>query len=86
MTVKFGLYIIESLSSAKHLTERNIRLKFNKIPYSLSVALTLGLHCQVVGSTHCLTQMNIWLKFNEIRDRVKEIQSGHRIHGLIPCH
>ena len=31
--VKFGLYL-ESLSSAKHLTERNIRLKFNKIPYS----------------------------------------------------
>ena len=29
----------------------------------------------------CLTQMNIWLKFNVIRERVKEIQSGHRIQG-----
>ena len=80
MTVKFGLYH-ESLSSAKHLTERNIRLKFNKIPYSLSVTLTLGLRCHVVGSIHCLTQMNIWLKLNEIRERFKEIQSGHRIQG-----
>ena len=30
MTVKFDLYL-ESLSSANHLTERNIRLKLNKI-------------------------------------------------------
>ena len=30
MTVKFDLYL-ESLSSANHLSERNIRLKFNKI-------------------------------------------------------
>ena len=45
------------------------------------MTLTLGLRCQVVGSTHCLTQMNIWLKFNGIRERVKEIQSVHRIQG-----
>ena len=30
MTMKFDLYL-ESLSSANHLTETNIRLKFNKI-------------------------------------------------------
>ena len=30
MTVKFDIYL-ESLSSANHLTERNTRLKLNKI-------------------------------------------------------
>ena len=30
MTLKFDLYLV-SLSSANHLTERHIRLKFNKI-------------------------------------------------------
>ena len=49
------------------------------MPYSGSVTLTLGLPGQVVGSAHFLIQMNIWLKLIEIRERVKEIRSGHRI-------